>query len=62
MKQHHVEWARQHDWFVRVVGVKPTTVGRPSLDELTIECRCDMVEGNRVFFTDYNELRIWAGY
>lgn len=50
-----VYWAMEHDWFYYS--------GTCSLSgAITIYVYDDMQVGASKAFTDYNELRIWAGY
>jgi len=50
-----VYWAMEHDWFYYS--------GTNSLSgEITIHVYDDMIQGASLDFTDFNELRIWAGY
>ena len=56
MKLHHVEWASHHDWFAGCAEIDtPEGV-------IWSVCCVDVVNGSYIAFTDYQELREWAGY
>ena len=53
MKLSHVQWASAHDWFI---GFSRTNDGNYTVTAY------DSMDGEIVEFTDYQELRDWAGY
>ena len=53
MKLSHVQWASAHDWFI---GFSRTNDGNYTVTAY------DSMDGEMVEFTDYQELRDWAGY
>lgn len=56
MKLSHVEWASHHDWFAGS-GERDTEDGT-----VWAVLAYDSMTGELVEFTDYQELRDWAGY
>ena len=50
-----VLWARKHDWFIK-------TQADIFKGVWCILVRDDMVVGNTLSFTDFDELKHWAGY
>ena len=50
-----IQWAMQHDWYY-YTGTNSVT------GEDIVHVRCDMVEGRILDFTNFKELKEWAGY
>ena len=55
MTTQKINWAKQYDWFIE------STVVRIS-GQMRIHVKDDMVAGNTLVFTDFDELKQWAGY
>lgn len=56
MTEAQIKWAAQHDWFIRAWGLshKPMRFVAQVADRATPD--------NKLTFTDYAQLRAWAGY
>jgi|TARA_R110000822_G_scaffold285215_1_gene406566 hypothetical protein len=56
MTTQQIAWARKHDWFIESIPSKFR--GK----KLRVIVKDDMVAGNTLVFTDFDELKQWAGY
>jgi hypothetical protein len=54
MTTQQIAWASKHDWFIES--------NRTSTGQIRIHVKDDMVAGNTLGFTDFDELTEWAGY
>jgi hypothetical protein len=55
MTTQQIAWARKHDWFIEAKVLRIT-------GQIRIHVKDDMVAGNTLGFTDFDELQQWAGY
>ena len=55
MTTQQIAWARKHDWFIEAKVLRIT-------GQIRIHVKDDMIEGNTLGFTDFDELTEWAGY
>ena len=53
--KHRIAWAATHDWFIKATLNMHSNV-------YTVFVKNDMVTGEVLKFTDFNELKSWAGY
>ena len=53
--KHRIVWAANHDWFIKATLNMHSNV-------YTVFVKNDMVTGEVLKFTDFNELKNWAGY
>ena len=56
MTLQQIVWASEHDWFIKIQG--DLIKGGPRV----VIVKDDMIEGNTLGFTDFDELKQWAGY
>jgi hypothetical protein len=56
MTTQQIAWASKHDWFIESIPSKFR--GK----KLRVIVKDDMVAGNTLVFTDFDELKQWAGY
>jgi hypothetical protein len=55
MTTQQIAWASKHDWFIDAVPSKLS-------NGLRVHVKDDMLAGNTLVFTDFDELTEWAGY
>jgi hypothetical protein len=55
MTTQQIAWARKHDWFIEAELVRIT-------GQMRIVVKDDMIVGNMLGFSDFEELKYWAGY
>ena len=55
MTTQQIAWARKHDWFIEAKVLRIT-------GQIRIHVKDDMIEGNTLGFTNFDELTEWAGY
>ena len=54
-----VQWAKQHDWYVSSHQTEtPPEFYRNGYEVLVVE----IPSGKRIWFSDFQKLREWAGY
>lgn len=58
MTREQIQWAHQHDWFK---GAHQRVEG-PLAGEYVATVQDDMDADNELEFSDFQELRSWAGY
>lgn len=54
MKEQHIKWASQHDWYIGH--------GVDANNKLFVRVREDMLASGYIDFTCYYLMREWAGY
>tara|TARA_R110000851_G_scaffold53830_1_gene127586 strand:+ start:467 stop:634 length:168 start_codon:yes stop_codon:yes gene_type:complete len=55
MTTQQIVWASKHDWFIEAKVLRIT-------GQIRIHVKDGMVAGNTLGFTDFEELKQWAGY
>ena len=60
LTQAQVQWAMQHDWFVRTCRCQPQDNTQGFVIGALV--RHDVKEAETMVFTNFEELKAWAGY
>lgn len=54
MTDHQVHWARKHDWFI--------AAHKLGVGEWAVTVKDNKASGSIEYFSDFQQLYVWAGY